>query len=96
MNNEKVVLGFLAGLATGAVLGILFAPEKGSTTRRKIVQKSDEYTDELSEKFNQFVDDVSEKFETARKEAARMIDNGKPKAEDVEAEVMASASHNVR
>lgn len=37
MSSGKVVLGMLAGLAAGAVLGILFAPEKGSKTRRKIL-----------------------------------------------------------
>ena len=36
MNSGKLVLGLLAGLAAGAVLGILFAPEKGTETRLKI------------------------------------------------------------
>lgn len=35
MNSGKVVLGALAGLAAGALLGILFAPDKGSETRKK-------------------------------------------------------------
>ena len=32
MDSGKVVLGVLAGVAAGAILGILFAPEKGSVT----------------------------------------------------------------
>lgn len=35
-DNTKVVAALLAGLAAGAALGILFAPERGSETRDKI------------------------------------------------------------
>jgi gas vesicle protein len=34
--SSKILVGFLAGAAVGALAGILFAPDKGSNTRRKI------------------------------------------------------------
>jgi gas vesicle protein len=34
--NSRIVLGLLAGAAAGAIAGILFAPDKGTETRRKI------------------------------------------------------------
>lgn len=68
MSSGKVVLGVLAGLAAGAVLGILFAPDSGANTRKKIVRKSEEYVDDLKEKFNEFVDHVAEKVEKATEE----------------------------
>lgn len=70
MSSGKVLLGVLAGVAAGALLGILFAPEKGSTTRKKIVSKGEEYVDDLKEKFGEFVDKVSSKFEAEKEEAA--------------------------
>ena len=35
MSKGKLLLGVLAGVAAGALLGILMAPDKGSETRKK-------------------------------------------------------------
>jgi len=58
MSSGKVLLGVLAGLAAGALIGILFAPDKGSETRKKIVKKGEEYADEIKEKINSLLDDL--------------------------------------
>ena len=50
MSSGKIIVGILAGLAVGATLGILFAPDKGSETRKKISQKSGELTGNVKEK----------------------------------------------
>ncbi|MEI7727425.1 MAG: YtxH domain-containing protein [Bacteroidota bacterium] len=92
MNSGKVVLGVLAGVAIGAMFGILFAPDKGSNTRRKISQKRDDYIDELEEKFNDFTDSIADKFDTVKDGATRIVKNGKQKVEDIESEVISSLS----
>lgn len=45
--SSKILVGFLAGAAVGALAGILFAPDKGSNTRRKIADKSGDIKDSV-------------------------------------------------
>ena len=82
MNTGKVLLSVLAGAAIGASLGILFAPDKGSSTRKKISVKKDEYVEELEDKFNGFVESITKKFESVKKDATNMAENVKLKSEE--------------
>jgi gas vesicle protein len=55
-NNVKIVLGaLLAGAAIGGTLGILFAPAKGSDTRKKISKKGEEMKDDLQSKYEELI-----------------------------------------
>ena len=79
MKSGKVVLGVLAGIAIGAITGILLAPEKGSKTRKNIADKRDAYVDKLGSQFKGFVESVNEKFEALTHEATVMAENGTAK-----------------
>ena len=81
MSSGKLLLGVLAGAAAGALLGILFAPEKGSVTRKKMSKKAEDYADGLKEKFNEFLDDISEKFEEVKEEVSDLTEQNKAKSE---------------
>jgi len=48
-DNTKVVVALLAGLAAGAALGILFAPEKGTETRDKLSESLSNLGDSIKE-----------------------------------------------
>jgi len=49
-DNAKVVAALLAGLAAGAALGVLFAPDKGSETRDKLNDSLKDLGDALKER----------------------------------------------
>jgi len=70
MSSGKVLLGVLAGVAAGALLGVLFAPDKGWNTRKKISKKADEYMDGLREKFDEFLDTISEKIDDVKEDVS--------------------------
>lgn len=83
MSTGKVLMGILAGIAAGATLGVLLAPDNGSATRKKITSKGDAYVEELENKFNEFLNGITKKFESVRNESVRMAENGKMKATEV-------------
>lgn len=66
MNNTGKILTALVAVATaGAIVGILFAPDKGSETRRKINEQGKKIADDVKnkfrkgkEKFNELKEDI--------------------------------------
>ena len=71
MNSGKIVLGVLAGVAVGAVLGILFAPDKGIETRKKISRKSEDAVDEIADRFDELLNSLTEKIDTVKEEISK-------------------------
>lgn len=56
MANTKVILGIIAGLSIGAIAGILLAPDSGTATRKKIVDKSGDLKDAVKDSVLGFLD----------------------------------------
>lgn len=79
MNSSKVLLGVLGGLAAGAIAGILFAPAKGSKTRRRIMKKGKNYSDDLKNKFEELYENVTDKYESILTDAKEMVSNNTDK-----------------
>jgi len=76
MSNTKVLLGFLAGAFAGSILGVLFAPDKGTETRRKISKKTADVSDALKEKVRDFAEDMKDMLSTAKDEAEDVAEKG--------------------
>ena len=60
MNKTNVAIGILTGVAVGALLGVLFAPDKGTETRKKIMSKGGDLRDSIKDKFTGLMDNVEE------------------------------------
>jgi len=84
MSSGKVFLGVLAGAAAGALAGILFAPDKGAKTRKKITRKGEDYLDALKETINEFLDTITEKMEKVKDEVSDYADKKMGKTEKPE------------
>ena len=78
-DNSKVLIALLAGLAAGAAIGLLFAPEKGSETRDKLSQSLKDLGDSIKDKAADEINNL-----TALKD--KVVDSIKSKLRDVEDE----------
>jgi gas vesicle protein len=82
MKTSKFALGVLGGLATGAILGILFAPEKGIDTRKKIMKKGNNYSDEFKDKLDNLSGTIKTNYEKIFQNGKNLIIDGKAKFDD--------------
>jgi len=80
--GSNALMAFLAGAAAGAVLGILYAPDKGTATREKLSFQLDKYKKILED----FLKDVVEGKETpltteAKSQGQKVVSEAKDKAQ---------------
>jgi gas vesicle protein len=92
MSASKMLTGVVAGVAIGALLGVLFAPAKGSSTRKKIFRMKEDSADSLREEFDEFIDELKDKYDLVRKGGSDVAEKGKVKAEEVKREFKNSMS----
>lgn len=78
----KALPGILVGLAVGAIVGVLLAPESGTKTRKRISSESDSFFKDLQEQlqsglesiksqYNDYVDAATEKTQDVVSQAKR-------------------------
>lgn len=51
-NNRKIIGALVVGLVVGGVLGVLFAPDKGSVTRKRLASRGEEVKDDIQTKMH--------------------------------------------
>lgn len=70
MTTGKAIIGVLAGVAAGTVIGILLAPNKNDKLRKNISRKSEDLADAINEK-------IDEKFEELLKTISGKVKKAK-------------------
>ncbi|MFC4263011.1 YtxH domain-containing protein [Ferruginibacter yonginensis] len=90
--SKKLITGILVGAAVGAALGILFAPDKGKETRKKIAKKTGDLGDTVRNKFNELGSALQDKYDSIRGEANSILDKGKDTAKDIKEDVQRNFS----
>ncbi len=81
----NAMAAFLAGAAVGAILGVLYAPDKGSNTREKFSFRLDKYKKMLEDFINGIVDGKEVPFTAtgsgAKTPSGKVVSEAKDKAE---------------
>jgi gas vesicle protein len=85
-DNSKVIVALLVGLAAGAALGIIFAPEKGSETRDKLAESLRNLGESIKETAAAEIDNL-----IGLKD--KVVDNIKSKKSGIEVEYQDDLEH---
>jgi gas vesicle protein len=79
--KTNTFLAFITGAATGAILGLLYAPDEGENTRDKLSFQLDKYKKKLDELLKEFLDGEQIVESEAKMEGEKIVSDAKKKAE---------------
>lgn len=79
-NSVKIVTASLIGVAVGAALGVLFAPDKGSKTRSKLMAGARDMADDLGKRVKEEAQLLKRKAQGFEEDALENYDSSKSKS----------------
>lgn len=91
MKTSNAIMSVVAGAAVGALIGVLFAPDKGANTRGRLTRKGEDLVGELKGKVDYYkgkaVDMVDQFADKIHSQKDRMLQNGKSTISSAERQV---------
>ena len=91
--TSNTLLSFLLGATTGAMIGILYAPDKGSNTRDKVSYRLDKYKVMLENLLEDLVSGKEIPQSAAKSEGQKVVDDAKERAEQLLEDVDSLIEH---
>jgi gas vesicle protein len=88
MKASNIVLGTLGGLTAGLILGVLFAPDKGSETRKKIASKKNDLTDEIKAQLEKLTNLLNQKSDDLVEETKDFIEEGEENLTELKKDIL--------
>jgi len=85
--GSSSLLAFVVGAATGTILGILYAPDKGSNTRDKLTYQLDKYKKQLEVLLEDLINGKVEISSSAKEEGQKVVSQARQKAEKLLSDV---------
>lgn len=82
----KSLPGILVGLAVGAVVGLLLAPESGKKTRKRISSESDSFFKDLQDQLQSGLDNIKSQYDD-------YVDSAADKTKDIVGKVKKKANY---
>jgi gas vesicle protein len=72
--SAGIIAGILAGAAVGVVLGMLYAPEEGQETRKKLKAKANDIKDQALDEYGKVSEKVKSEYGNLSDKAKENID----------------------
>lgn len=85
--STLTLLGFLAGTAVGASIGILYAPDSGENTRDRLGYRLSKYREHLQQLIADLMAQSDLPESLAKTEGKKVVDEAREKAERLLADV---------
>jgi gas vesicle protein len=79
----NTLIGFISGIAVGAVVGMLYAPDKGNNTRDRLSYRLDKYRDALKSLLDTLAERKEQPLNSAKADSQKVVGDIVKEAEKI-------------